>query len=144
MAEALGRLLAADVFESCSAGTEIAAEVNPDAVRVMRRLYGVELLPAQRPKPLAALPPVDVVVTMGCGVQCPSLPCRLREDWDWRTRPAGATPPLSRRRAPSRRACAICVGVWRRTTERGHKAGSPIAAAAAAQGCPHPAGLPPA
>ena len=81
MAEALGRLLAADVFESCSAGTEIAAEVNPDAVRMMRRLYGVELLPAQRPKPLAALPPVDVVVTMGCGVQCPSLPCRLREDW---------------------------------------------------------------
>jgi len=36
---------------------------------------------SQRPKLLEALPPVDVVITMGCGVQCPTLACKYREDW---------------------------------------------------------------
>lgn len=80
MAEALGRHLAADVFESFSAGTDVKAQVNPDAVRTLRRLYGIDMT-AQRPKLLSELPAVDVVVTMGCGVQCPSLPCARREDW---------------------------------------------------------------
>ena len=35
----------------------------------------------QYSKLLSALPPVDVVVTMGCNVDCPHLPCRYREDW---------------------------------------------------------------
>ena len=35
----------------------------------------------QYSKLLAGLPPVDVVVTMGCNVQCPALPCAWREDW---------------------------------------------------------------
>lgn len=81
MAEALGRLLAGDVFESCSAGTVPGSAVNPDAVRILRQTYGVDIAAAQFPKPLSALPPVDIVVTMGCGVSCPALPCRLREDW---------------------------------------------------------------
>ena len=81
LAEALGRLLASDIFESCSAGTEPAETINPDAVRVLRRLYGLDMTALQRPKPLSALPVPDCVVTMGCGVQCPALPCRLREDW---------------------------------------------------------------
>lgn len=80
MAEALGRHLAADVFESFSAGTDVKAQVNPDAVRTLRQLYGIDMT-AQRPKLLSELPAVDVVVTMGCGVQCPSLPCARREDW---------------------------------------------------------------
>jgi protein-tyrosine-phosphatase/3-methyladenine DNA glycosylase AlkD len=81
LAEALGRLLAADVFESCSAGTAPKSAINPDAVRVLRRLCGVDMTETQRPKLLSELPPADVVVTMGCGVQCPMLPCRAREDW---------------------------------------------------------------
>ena len=32
-------------------------------------------------KLLTDLPAVDIVVTMGCNVQCPALPCRHREDW---------------------------------------------------------------
>ena len=32
-------------------------------------------------KPLSDLPAVDMVVTMGCNVQCPTLPCSHREDW---------------------------------------------------------------
>jgi arsenate reductase len=36
---------------------------------------------SQRPKLLAELPPADVIITMGCGVQCPTLACKHREDW---------------------------------------------------------------
>lgn len=47
----------------------------------MKRLYGIDMEKNQHPKLLEALPPVDVVITMGCGVSCPSLPCQRREDW---------------------------------------------------------------
>ena len=82
IAEALGRALAADAFESYSAGTTIKSEINPDAVRLMRSLYGIDM-PAngQHPKTLDQLPPIDVVVTMGCGVACPVLSASSREDW---------------------------------------------------------------
>ncbi|MPM33136.1 Arsenate reductase [bioreactor metagenome] len=81
IAEALGRHLAADVFESYSAGTELKAHINADAVRLMKQLYGIDMEQGQRPKLLADIPPVDVVETMGCNVQCPFLPCKRREDW---------------------------------------------------------------
>jgi arsenate reductase len=81
IAEALGKHLAADVFESYSAGTELKDSINPDAVRHMKQLYGIDMEATQRPKLLADIPPVDVVVTMGCNVQCPFLPCKRREDW---------------------------------------------------------------
>ena len=81
MAEALGRLLAADVFDSFSAGTHPADQINPDAVRVIRQLYGADMQAQQHPKLLTDLPSVDVLITMGCGVECPFLPCRYREDW---------------------------------------------------------------
>ena len=81
IAEALGRRLASDVFESCSAGTETKPRINPDAVRLMKRFYGIDMEQTQYSKLLSELPPVDVVVTMGCNVQCPNLPCRWREDW---------------------------------------------------------------
>lgn len=81
IAEALGKHLAADVFESYSAGTELKDRINPDAVRLMKQLYGIDMEQFQRPKLLAELPPIDVVVTMGCNVGCPFLPCKHREDW---------------------------------------------------------------
>ena len=81
IAEALGKRLAGDVFESHSAGTELTDRINPDAVRLMKQLYGIDMELTQRPKLIAGLPPIDVAVTMGCNVACPSLPCRCREDW---------------------------------------------------------------
>ena len=82
IAEALGRHLAADVFESYSAGTERKDRINPDAVRLMKQLYHIDMeAEGQHSKLLSDLPTVDVVITMGCNVQCPSLPCKWREDW---------------------------------------------------------------
>lgn len=81
IAEALGKHFAADVFESYSAGTELKDRINPDAVRMMKQIYNVDMEKNQRPKLLADFPSVDVVVTMGCNVECPYLPCKRREDW---------------------------------------------------------------
>lgn len=81
IAEALGKHYAADVFESFSAGTEQKNCINPDAVRLVKQRYGIDMEQTQRPKLLEDIPAVDVVVTMGCNVQCPYLPCQLREDW---------------------------------------------------------------
>lgn len=81
VAEALGKHFAANVFESFSAGTELKDRINPDAVRLMKQVYGIDMEQNQRPKLLQELPPIDVVVTMGCHVDCPYLPCKHREDW---------------------------------------------------------------
>jgi len=81
IAEALGRHLAADVFESYSAGTETKPRINPDAVRLMKATHGIDMEATQRSKLLSEIPTVDVVVTMGCNVRCPHLPCSHREDW---------------------------------------------------------------
>jgi arsenate reductase len=35
----------------------------------------------QRNKLLQDIPSPDVVITMGCNVNCPVIPCKLREDW---------------------------------------------------------------
>ena len=81
IAEALGKHLAADVFDSYSAGTETKPRINPDAVRLMKKLYGIDMEKTQRSKVLTEIPPVDVAITMGCNVNCPYLPCKKREDW---------------------------------------------------------------
>ena len=81
IAEALGRHLAGDVLECYSAGTETKPQINGDAVRLMKELYGIDMERTQHSKLLSEIPPVDIVVTMGCNVQCPFLPCKRREDW---------------------------------------------------------------
>ncbi len=81
IAEALGKYLAGDAFESYSAGTDTKPQLNQDAVRLMKQLYGIDMEKTQRPKLLSEIPPVDIVITMGCNVTCPYLPCKHREDW---------------------------------------------------------------
>lgn len=81
IAEALSKLLASDVFDSYSAGTEAKPQINQDAVRLMKQLYSVDMEQTQHSKLLADIPPVDIVITMGCNVECPYLPCKRREDW---------------------------------------------------------------
>ena len=81
IAEALGKYLAADVFESYSAGTETKPQINQDAVRLMKRAYSIDMELTQHSKLLSEIPFVDIVITMGCNVDCPYLPCNHREDW---------------------------------------------------------------
>lgn len=82
MAEALGRHLAGDVFVSVSAGTETKPQINQDAVRLMKDRYHIDMeAEGQHSKLLDEISCVDVVVTMGCNVNCPFLSCKMREDW---------------------------------------------------------------
>ena len=106
IAETLGRHLAEDVFESYSAGTELKGRIDPDAVRLVKELYHIDMeVEGQHSKLLSNLPPVDVVVTMGCNVQCPSQPCKWREDWAWTTPPASRTRYSWRRYEASKKRC---------------------------------------
>lgn len=68
IAEALGKHLATDVFESYSAGTKLKDRINPDAVRLIKQLYGIDMEQTQHSKLLEDIPSVDIAVTMGCNV----------------------------------------------------------------------------
>ena len=81
MAEALGKKLAANVFESYSAGTETKPNINKDAVRIIKQLYKIDMEKTQFSKLIFDIPQPDIVITMGCNVNCPYLPCKHREDW---------------------------------------------------------------
>ncbi|MBN1052553.1 arsenate reductase ArsC [Clostridium botulinum] len=81
MAEALGKLYGSDVFESYSAGTEVKPEINQDAVRIIKKLYNVDMNKNQKSKLLSDIPKVDIVIKMGCNVVCPYLPAKHTEDW---------------------------------------------------------------
>ena len=81
MAETLSKHYASEVFESYSAGTETKPEINQDAVRLIKQFYNINMEETQHSKLLSDIPPVDIVITMGCNVTCPYLPCKYREDW---------------------------------------------------------------
>ena len=81
MAEALGKKLAGDVLECYSAGTETKPQINQDVVRLMKEKHGIAMEKEQYSKLLEDIPAVDIVITMGCNVSCPFLPCEMREDW---------------------------------------------------------------
>lgn len=73
--------MAGDALECYSAGTETKPQINQDAVRLMKERYGIDMEEGQYSKLLRDIPAVDIVITMGCNVECPYLPCRMREDW---------------------------------------------------------------
>lgn len=81
IAEALCKKYLSDVCECWSAGTEIKPRINKDAVRLMKQLHGIDMEKEQYPKLLADIPAVDIVITMGCCVQCPYIPGAERCDW---------------------------------------------------------------
>ena len=81
IAEALGKHLTSDVFESYSAGTETKPQINQDAVRIIKNLYHIDMNETQRSKLLSDIPEVDIVIKMGCNVVCPYLPAKHVEDW---------------------------------------------------------------
>ena len=81
MAEALGRKYLSDICQCYSAGTEIKPQINPDAVRLMKQVYGIDMEADQYPKLLSQVPQGDVIISMGCNVTCPYLPGALHLNW---------------------------------------------------------------
>ena len=81
IAEALGKHLAADVFESYSAGTEIKSQINQDAVRIMKELYGIDMEKTQFSKLISEIPNPDIAISMGCNVGCPFIGRAFDDNW---------------------------------------------------------------
>lgn len=80
MAEGWLKKLGSHVADVYSAGTEEYPAVKPLAVEVMEEA-GVDMS-EQYPKLLKDIPEkVDIIITMGCNVECPFVPCDHREDW---------------------------------------------------------------
>ena len=81
IAEALGKHLAGDVFESYSAGMETKPQINQDAVRLMKKLYGIDMELTQYSKLISDIPTPDIAISMGCDVGCPFIGRPYDEDW---------------------------------------------------------------
>ena len=82
IAEALGKALASDVFESYSAGTETRPQINQDAVRLMKALYGIDMEQAQYSKLISDIPEPDIAISMGCNVGCPFIGRPFDDNWE--------------------------------------------------------------
>ena len=80
MAEALAKARYVHLFEAYSAGTETKPQINQDAVRIMKEQFGIDMEKDQYSKLVEELPAIDIVITMGCNVDCPYLPCCHRDD----------------------------------------------------------------
>jgi len=81
MAEAISKIFVSDTYEAYSAGTNIKNQINQDAVKVIKEIYHVDMEEKQKSKLIDSLPNIDIIVTMGCEVECPYLPSLHREDW---------------------------------------------------------------
>ncbi|MBQ5877744.1 MAG: arsenate reductase ArsC [Treponema sp.] len=81
IAEALGKHLASDMFESYSAGTETKPQINQDAVRLVKKLYGIDMEQTQYSKLISDIPSVDVAISMGCNVTCPYIGKDFDDNW---------------------------------------------------------------
>ena len=81
IAEALGKHFASDVFESYSAGSETKPQINQDAVRLMKELYGIDMEQSQYSKTFDSIPEPDIAISMGCDVGCPYIGRAFDDNW---------------------------------------------------------------
>ncbi|MBR9682406.1 MAG: arsenate reductase ArsC [Candidatus Aenigmarchaeota archaeon] len=80
MAEGFMKVLGSDIFDVYSAGTEEYDSPKPMALEVMTDI-GINMSHASS-KLLTDIPEkLDILITMGCGVECPFVPTKHREDW---------------------------------------------------------------
>ena len=71
----------AEEFECYSAGTETKPQINQDAVRIMKEMYGIDMEQSQYSKLLSDIPAPDIAISMGCNVSCPFIGRGFDDDW---------------------------------------------------------------
>ncbi len=82
IAEALGKHLAGDKYDFYSAGTETKPQINQDAVRLMKELYGIDMEKTQYSKTYDKIPKPDIAISMGCDVGCPFIGRNFDDNWN--------------------------------------------------------------
>lgn len=81
IAEALGKHLRGDEFDFYSAGTQTKPQINQDAVRLMKQLYGIDMEQTQYSKTFDKIPAPDIAISMGCDVGCPYIGRAFDDNW---------------------------------------------------------------
>lgn len=82
IAEALGKHLRGDEFDFYSAGTETKPQINPDAVRLMKQCYGIDMEQTRYSKTADRIPVPDLAISMGCEVGCPYIGRAFDDNWN--------------------------------------------------------------
>ena len=70
-----------DEFDFYSAGTETKPQINQDAVRLMKELYGIDMELTQYSRTVDKIPAPDIAISMGCDVGCPFIGRAFDDDW---------------------------------------------------------------
>jgi len=81
IAEALGKHFLCNKYDFYSAGTETKPKINQDAVRLMKQIYGIDMEISQYSKTVDKIPAPDMLISMGCGVECPYMGRAFDDDW---------------------------------------------------------------
>ncbi|MBQ7904333.1 MAG: arsenate reductase ArsC [Spirochaetaceae bacterium] len=81
IAESLAKHFRGDEFDFYSAGTETKPQINQDAVRLVKKLYGIDMEQTQYSKLISDIPSVDVAISMGCNVTCPYIGKDFDDNW---------------------------------------------------------------
>ena len=81
IAEALGKHFSGDKYDFYSAGTETKPQIDKDAVRLMKRLYSIDMEQTQYSKMIDSIPVPDTVISMGCEVGCPYIGRAFDDNW---------------------------------------------------------------
>ncbi len=82
IAEALGKHLRSNEFDFYSAGTETKPQINQDAVRLMKQLYGIDMEQTHYSKTIDKIPTPDIVISTGCDVGCPYIGRAFDDNWN--------------------------------------------------------------
>lgn len=81
IAEALGKHFSGDKYDFYSAGTETKPQIDKDAVRLIKRLYSIDMEQTQYSKTIDSIPVPDTVISMGCEVGCPYIGRAFDDNW---------------------------------------------------------------
>ncbi len=82
IAEALGKHLRGSEFDFYSAGTETKPQINKDAVRLIKQLYGIDMEKTQHSKTFDKIPKPNIAISMGCDVGCPFINKPFDDNWN--------------------------------------------------------------
>jgi len=82
IAEALGIHLLSDKYDFYSAGTETKPQINQDAVRLVKQIYGIDMELTQYSKTFDKIPTPDIAISMGCDVGCPYIGRTFDDNWN--------------------------------------------------------------
>ena len=82
IAEALAKHSSSDFLEVYSAGIKAIGCIDSDSVRILKETHGIDMLAnGQYPKTADELPEIDIIIYMGCKVECAKLPCQVSLGW---------------------------------------------------------------